>query len=250
MSWAKLDDGFYDHPKVLRAGLEAAGLFCLALSYSSRHSTDGALEGAVLERLSCGRADLVARLVEVGLFDAAESGVEIHDFLTYNPSSREVAKRRKQQRVRVSKHRKVKRTCNALPSDACNALLRDGTGRVSSSESLAAEKGESEGKTKPPTLDDRARGLLDAVNKTANTNFQPVEANMRLLRARLAEYDDWTLAAMVLRQWATWKAKPEMRPYFRPATLFGAEKCAQYVGQLTDTDRAWIQRKQAQGAAA
>jgi hypothetical protein len=129
VSWTKLDDGFYDHPKVLRAGLEAIGLFCLALSYASRHSTDGALDGPVLDLLARGRADLVTKLVDVGLFDATKTGVVIHDFLIYNPSSREVAKRKKGQRIRVRSYRARSAVSNALPSETCNALLRDGTGR-------------------------------------------------------------------------------------------------------------------------
>ena len=129
MSWAKLDDGFYDHPKLLQISLEAAGLFCFALSYSSRHSTDGHLTHDAVRMLSRGNDALASRLVVVGLFDATKTGAVIHDFLTYNPSSSEVAKRRKGQRIRVRNHRARSAVSNALPSETCNALLRDGTGR-------------------------------------------------------------------------------------------------------------------------
>jgi uncharacterized phage protein (TIGR02220 family) len=86
--------------------------------------------------------------------------------------------------------------------------------------------------------------LLDWVNTLAKTHYRPIEVNLRLIRARLRENDHLTLAAMVRRQWHLWRANEQMRPYFRPATLFGAEKCAQYVGQLDDADRRWMGEQQ------
>jgi len=94
--------------------------------------------------------------------------------------------------------------------------------------------------TSNPHAKNVASELLDFVNETAGTHFRPVVANLRMIQARLQEYDHWTLAAVVRRQWAHWHADEKMRPYFRPATLFNREKCAQYVGQLTTEDDRWI----------
>lgn len=91
---------------------------------------------------------------------------------------------------------------------------------------------------------DVAHEVLEYVNDVGKTHFQPVEPNLRLIRARLREVDEWTLAAMTRRQWSAWRGT-DMQRFFRPETLFNATKCAQYVGQLTDTDRAWIARKRA-----
>jgi uncharacterized phage protein (TIGR02220 family) len=193
---------------------------------------------------------LADELVRNRLWETHARGYVIHDFLSYNLSSKEAERERKAARSRMRAFRKCSDVVRANTSRTrrrTNAFVPDGTGRESSPAS-SGEEGECEGKK--PTPDAQARGLIELVNTTAGTHFQPVAANLKFVRARLAEFDDWTLAAMVLRQWATWKLKPEMRPYFRPATLFNAEKCAQYVGLLTDTDRAWIQRKQTQGAAA
>ena len=41
MTWAKLDDGFWMHPKVVMAGNEAAGIFCRCLSWSSANGKTG-----------------------------------------------------------------------------------------------------------------------------------------------------------------------------------------------------------------
>lgn len=103
MSWAKLDDGLPDHPKVdalleedeLR-GLAAVGLWALSLCRCSQQLTDGAIHRRALARLAPehGR-DLAALLAARGLFDVDDSGgFAVHDFLTYNPSREEVLKRR------------------------------------------------------------------------------------------------------------------------------------------------------------
>jgi uncharacterized phage protein (TIGR02220 family) len=200
------------------------------------------------------QADILAEhLCATGLWVREAESYRDVTYLTDNPSAREIEKAKKAAKVRMRTFRSRSPERNGTVranKRRTNAFVPERSGEENVVASVLEVKGESEGKTTAPTPDAQARGLLDLVNTTAGTHFEPVESNLKFIRARLAEYGDWTLAAMVLRQWATWKAKPEMRPYFRPATLFNAEKCAQYVGQLTDTDRAWIQRKQAQGAAA
>jgi uncharacterized phage protein (TIGR02220 family) len=256
VSYARTDDGFYAKPAVLETNLEALGLAYLARVYCADQQTDGRISAAavvMLARSSEQAALLSDHLCATGLWVREAENFRDAQYLTDNPSSREVEKAKKAAKLRMRSHRSrssepPKRV--RANKRRTNAFVLERSGEELVTASSSASEGESEGKRKPPTPDDQARGLLELVNATGGTHFEPVESNLKFLRARLAEYDDWTLAAMVLRQWATWKAKPEMRPYFRPATLFNAEKCAQYVGQLTDTDRAWIARKKAQGAAA
>jgi len=52
---------------------------------------------------------------------------------------------------------------------------------------------------------------------------------LRLLRDGHALDDIKSVIAMKTREW---KARPEMRPYLRPKTLFGPENFEQYVGEL------------------
>jgi hypothetical protein len=93
VSWARLDDGWHDHPKVIAAGLEAAGLWamCLTWAYKNRRNspTPGVVPVAAVERFCQGSAKakrLGARLVEVGLFDElTPAGWPIHDFAHYLP---------------------------------------------------------------------------------------------------------------------------------------------------------------------
>lgn len=70
------------------------------------------------------------------------------------------------------------------------------------------------------------------MNDLCSTNYQDVDANLRLITARLEEgYTVQLLKQVVSLKQAEWGDDPEMRQYLRPATLFGKEKCAQYAGQ-------------------
>lgn len=76
-----------------------------------------------------------------------------------------------------------------------------------------------------------AMDVLNHLNLSCKAAFQPVEANLKLIRARLKEYDKTTLFRVVDAKKAEWTGT-EQAQYLRPATLFNAEKCGQYVGQL------------------
>src|SRR5689334_16767075 len=108
MPWARLDDGFYDHPKLDHLGndvqelrpivkslnsealvrLAAIGLWARAISYCSRHLTDGHVPASKLAKLD-GSTELADHLVTVGLFERTPTGYLVHDFLDYNPSRKE-----------------------------------------------------------------------------------------------------------------------------------------------------------------
>jgi uncharacterized phage protein (TIGR02220 family) len=72
--------------------------------------------------------------------------------------------------------------------------------------------------------------VLGYLNAKAGRNYKPVEANAKFVRARLADgftLDDMT--AVIDAKVLEWKGG-EMDQYLRPATLFNAEKFAQYHG--------------------
>jgi len=96
MPWGRIDDGFYDHPKLDALGrdrLPCIGLYVLALSWSNRYLTDGDIPPDRVRRLG-GTKALAERLVRVGLWDQLADGYRIHDFLDYNDSAEEVRQRR------------------------------------------------------------------------------------------------------------------------------------------------------------
>lgn len=97
--WAKLDDGFHSHPKIIRVGNAAAGLLARVISYAGQHLTDGVVPGAVVREYGTGPQ--VAKLSTVGLLHARghecvrcpqpDAGdFIVHDFLVSNPSRAKV----------------------------------------------------------------------------------------------------------------------------------------------------------------
>jgi|GEM_PF-3445398 hypothetical protein len=102
MPWGRVDDDFYDHPKVLALGrqrLACIGLYFLAISWSNRYLTDGRLDLRRLQTLGGDQhsaSRLADRLVEAGLFDRDGEDYLIHDFLTRNKSRQQVQIEREQ----------------------------------------------------------------------------------------------------------------------------------------------------------
>lgn len=94
MGWARLDDGWHDHRKVAAAGLEAAGLWAMCLTWAHKDrrtnpASAGVVPDPVIVRLAGSSAKakkLAARLHEAGMFDDhTGAGWPIHDFTQYLP---------------------------------------------------------------------------------------------------------------------------------------------------------------------
>lgn len=110
MTWVKLDDQFYTHRKV--AGMDyrmlpAVGLHILALTWCASQLTDGfvprsqpaRLAGDISELLPKASVGLlVSALLDAGMWEEADGGYQIHDYLEYNPSREEALEKREAQR--------------------------------------------------------------------------------------------------------------------------------------------------------
>ncbi|MEU8989994.1 mucin-2 [Streptomyces sp. NPDC048558] len=116
VTWFKVDDTFYGHPKTLKAGNAAVGLWVKAGAYAAQHLTEGTVPG-VVARLY-GTAPQARKLVAAGLWhehghacphpkckQPAPGDYYMHDFLIYNPTRAKVEGERtrvaeRQQRAR------------------------------------------------------------------------------------------------------------------------------------------------------
>jgi len=114
MTWVRIDDGFYQHPKVAAAGPLAMAMQVAALCYCNRHLTDGFVPRAVvptllnLEGIATGLRDhehfvtgdtatwqdVVRDLIRPGMWEETDGGYRIHDYLDWNLSKAEVLKLR------------------------------------------------------------------------------------------------------------------------------------------------------------
>jgi hypothetical protein len=81
VGWVKLDDGFANHPKVVRLSLEARWAYVESLCYSAKYETDGVVPEAV-----AANGSIRDELTRAGLWENGPASVVVHDYLVYNPS--------------------------------------------------------------------------------------------------------------------------------------------------------------------
>ena len=80
-----------------------------------------------------------------------------------------------------------------------------------------------------------AREVLGFLNAKTGRHYQPVDANLKLIVARLKEGASVAdCRAVVAKKCREWSADEKMGSYLRPATLFNATKFAQYRGELLE----------------
>lgn len=110
-AWAKIDDGFAEHPKVRKAWRShprAVGLFAMAIAYSARYETDGHIDAEWIDEKLPDRTErvkVVRALIDVGLVEKTGDGFVIHDYLVYNRSHSEAEQDREQARARQQRWR-------------------------------------------------------------------------------------------------------------------------------------------------
>lgn len=109
MSWVKLDDSFGENPKIAQASDSALALWVTSLAYCNRNLTDGYIPSSVgLGQLRyCGGNPVPAirELESLGLWETAEGGWYVHDYLHYQLSKDDVLAQRETTRERVTRHR-------------------------------------------------------------------------------------------------------------------------------------------------
>ena len=113
MAWARIDDGFYDHPKILGIWQRcpaAVGLHVRAIAYCSKHLTDGRIPKGAVESLSPvqrDRDEQIETLITLGAWywDEGSETFVIHDYEDYQPTRAEVAEKRQKDRERKNRER-------------------------------------------------------------------------------------------------------------------------------------------------
>lgn len=119
MTWFRVDDDFYDHPKFDGVSNAAVGLWVKAGAWCGRHLTDGVISAAQIRRLK-GTPAQVRALVEAGLWDRFESDLvrnrnesepkvyRFHDWNDFNPTrnQKKIERAAGAERQRKSRERK------------------------------------------------------------------------------------------------------------------------------------------------
>jgi hypothetical protein len=93
MSWVKIDDKAWSHPKIAGLNGNAVRLWLFALCWIAEHGTDGDLPKIALRVLGHRPVDAAA-LVSAGLWIETATGWRVHDYLVYQPSAADVRAQR------------------------------------------------------------------------------------------------------------------------------------------------------------
>ena len=112
MTWFKVDDGFYDHPKVIDLPLAAVGLWALAGAYCARHLTDGVITDRQIRAIG-GTRKQAAALVAAGLWSSDDAPPStrrfaFNDWGDFQPTREEVEKKRAEEAERKRQWRDAK----------------------------------------------------------------------------------------------------------------------------------------------
>lgn len=107
MTYFKVDDGFWAHPKVEPLSTKAVALWCKAGSWSARYLTDGHIPARTLSKLD--HADSEAgELVRAGLWDLAPDGFVFHQWEEHQQTKAEVEEEREKWRNEKRRQRTAK----------------------------------------------------------------------------------------------------------------------------------------------
>ena len=197
MTWFKVDDGFYDHPKFLEVPNAAVGLWVKAGAWCGRHLTDGLIPAAQI-KLFKGTPAQVKALTSARIWvetqtENGSKAYRFNDWNEYQPTREQKLKERADAAERQRKKRERKRPEQQEPEN----VTRDShvTGARDSHESHTNLSQHPD-----PTRPDPTRITTDVVIEEGTQADvepeKPKRANARLLP------DDWEPAEKVKKDLA------------------------------------------------
>lgn len=109
MPWFKVDDSFYDHPKIENLSMAAIGLWAKAGAWCAKHLTDGVISAKRVRALGGTPAQIKA-LIKNGLWfeckdDSGAKCYAFHDWFDMQPSREQVYEKREIERQKKRKQR-------------------------------------------------------------------------------------------------------------------------------------------------
>lgn len=107
VTWFKVDDGFWSHPKTATLSDAAVTLWVRAGAYSCQHLTDGVISRPVLRLV--GTPDAAEELVAARLWLEDAEGWRFHDWDHYQPTKADVEAERAAARERMRERRRNKK---------------------------------------------------------------------------------------------------------------------------------------------
>lgn len=164
MTWFKVDDGFWSHPKTATLSDSAVTLWVRAGSYCCQHLTDGFVKQAALRLI--GEPAASAELVDAELWHVVDGGWVFHDWDEYQETSETVKRRRDDARERQRRSRELREE-KKRQSQRESRVTDDVTDSVSNGVS-----------SQPPTRPDPTKVTTDVVT-SGDASDKPKRAKPR-----------------------------------------------------------------------
>jgi hypothetical protein len=190
MLYVQLDTNWPDHPKIMQAGMEGAGLHAIALCLAKRLESDGWIHRWLLHRQGASD-ELIDRLVVLELFDAHADQVRPHGWLDRNPSQAAIdaKKAAKAESGRRGNHVKWNHDGEYESCPKCQAIA--GCDRTGSHSDRSNTKSESESEVAIAIATPIARrvpgsGVL--ADFVPDTSFKPTEEERSEARAIVEDF--------------------------------------------------------------
>lgn len=204
MPWFKVDDGFYDHPKVENLPMAARGLWLTCGVWCAKHLTDGVVSAKRVRALGGTPAQIKA-LIKNGLWSECkgDSGAKcyaFHDWFDMQPSREQIYEKREIERQKKRKQRTNQTSDNSTTSRFAEMSPRD-TGGDSPGDTPRDSLGLSRAPdpTRPVpsqngvTVSQPSNGDLGAGEKAGGLSLDELAAATR--RARQAGISDTAIKA-------------------------------------------------------
>lgn len=186
----RLCDSYIDHPKFLALSADAFRLWHEGIAFCRKHQTDGRIDRSALQGFRYFKPKPLAELT-AALWEVAEDGFQVHDYLDWNPSKFE-----EQQRKRDSVERTKKWRTNTIRDASRDAHVPD---RIGESTSLSSEGVQ----RKPPQIaavPDNDLGKRGARLLEVYAALFPKHRNGARLRLTHSQID-WQKACDLCRTW-------------------------------------------------
>jgi hypothetical protein len=182
VTWFKVDDSFYDHPKVFDLPDSAVALWTRAGCWSARNLTDGFVPAGITARLCDDHLAAVRELVERGLWKRTRGGYRFHDWRNYQPSKEEAtaAQEKKSSGGRLGNHRRW-HTGRGVRDPDC-PYCQPGQASDNRSDTDRHTDGVTESGANPPSRPDPSRSMAEVGNQSSGSkNGKATEATADLI---------------------------------------------------------------------
>lgn len=186
MTWFKVDDSFYDHPKIFDAPDCAVALWTRAGTWSARNLTDGFVPAGMPARLCDDPDTAVRQLMTRGLWKRTRGGYQFHDWAEYQPSA-EAVKTLREKRVEAGRRGGRAKAENRLD----HSVTSDPTIRTGGVTEPSRTRRNATTSEDGPDSKQTASKSLASASPVAKQNAAPTRPDLKIFggRSNSATYD-------------------------------------------------------------